>query len=288
MEIARKSIFDLERRCNLLEEYNQIVIDLKSTFVDKKNLVWVLDRCIRTWPYRQGATNIESFASSHGFSAFNDTSEADILLTLELLINLLYWAPYYEKQCAGPFTLSLGEESETEKECTRCIQNIEYLLERINMRIREKELPQFSQYVISKRNTHVDAAIEAVPQLSDVLLSYLDIRNQKDEDAKKAVLRAIADYLEQKRKDGNYKGTSYNGLCEDLFAVFNNASIRHKNNNQWKLRKPERIKLYDQTFNAAIHLLQKEDVDAFQAEVKRMKESLAVGDGSRCSDKTPK
>ena len=146
----------------------------------------------------------------------------------------------------------------------------------VNMRVRKITMKGTPQYVISKRDAQVDAVIEAVPELSEVLLSYLDVRNRNDEDAKKAVLKAIADYLEQRRKDNYYKGTEYNSLCEDLFTVFNNASIRHQNKQQWKLKTSARITLYDQTFKAAIHLLQKEDVDAFQAAVKDVKKQTAI------------
>ena len=107
------------------------------------------------------------------------------------------------------------------------------------------------------------------------MLSYLDVRNRDDEDAKKAVLKAIADYLEQKRKDKLYQGTEYNQLCENLFTVFNNASIRHKNSQQWKLRKPERMRLYDQTFKAAVHLMQMEDVKSYNNAVSALKKKQA-------------
>ena len=103
--------------------------------------------------------------------------------------------------------------------------------------------------------------------------------HQKDEEAKKAVLKAIADHLEQKRNNRYYKGTPYYRLCEDLFTVFNRASIRHKNAEQWKLRKQERMAFYDQTFKAAIHLMQMEDVNEFSETVNELKNS------NRCSKK---
>ena len=97
-------------------------------------------------------------------------------------------------------------------------------------------------------------------------------------------LKAIADHLEQKRKDKCYQGTEYNRLCENLFAVFNNASIRHKNAKQWKLKKADRIKLYDQTFKAAIHLLQKEDVDSFNNLVSNLKQTNQTEKQEKKSD----
>jgi len=231
----------------------------------------LLNNCIKTWPYRQGANNLDSYASTHGFNMFDTDTEPNILYNYELILNLLHWAPTYDANRADIF--SFNDNPTINEECTRCIENIKYNLEMVNMRVREDRTKDLPKYIISKRDAQVDAVIESAPELSETLLSYLDFRNRDDEKAKKAVLKAIADYLEQKRKDKCYKGTEYNSLCENLFAVFNNASIRHENSQQWKLRKPMRIKLYDQTFKAAVHLLQKEDIDSFNDMVMELKKS---------------
>ena len=275
MSSSRKTIFDLERRNDLAADFNWTVIELENTIVatksnDSLSLKKLLSDCIRTWPYRQGANSIPSYASALGFDIYDTNKEIDILYNYELFLNLLHWAPSYDKNKADMF--SLGDSSTVEEECDRCIKNIEYKLEMVNMRVRKITMKGTPQYVISKRDAQVDAVIEAVPELSEALLSYLDVRNRNDEDAKKAILKAIADHLEQKRKDKCYQGTEYNHLCENLFTVFNNASIRHKNSKQWKLKKAERLKLYDQTFKAAIHLLQKEDVDSFNNVVNGLKQ----------------
>ena len=275
MSSSRKTIFDLERRNDLAADFNWTVIELENTIVttksnDRLSLKKLLSDCIRTWPYRQGANSIPSYASALGFDIYDTNKEIDILYNYELFLNLLHWAPSYDRNRVDMF--SLGDSSTVDEECARCIENIAYKLEMVNMRVRKITMKGTPQYVISKRDVQVDAVIEAVPELSETLLSYLDVRNRNDEDAKKAVLKAIADHLEQKRKDKCYQGTEYNRLCENLFAVFNNASIRHKNSKQWKLKKAERLKLYDQTFKAAVHLMQKEDVDSFNNMVSEFKQ----------------
>ena len=274
MSTSRKTIFDLERRNDIVADFKFTVEDMVKTNVTTKSLgkmslLKLLNDCIKTWPYRQGANSISFYASAKGFDIFDTDDETDILYNYELFLNLLHWAPTYDQNRAGLF--SFDDSSTIFEECVRCIENIEYKLEMVNMRVREIAAGETPQFVISKRDVNVDAVIEAVPELSETLLSYLDVRNQNDEDAKKAVLKAIADYLEQKRKDKCYQGTYYNRLCENLFAVFNNASIRHKNSQQWKLKKSERMKLYDQTFKAAIHLMQMEDVKAFINRVDELK-----------------
>ena len=276
MKTTRKSIFELERRCNLPDEFEIIRKDfafttIHSSLIKDKNISALLNSCIKTWPYREGATNIDSYVTSHGFDYNNQRDKEKLFYYFELYYNLLQYAPAYEKLQATSTNIVWLDDSNVKAECTRCLENIEFLLEKQNMRVRKVDVKPFPQYIVSKRDAQVDAVIEAVPELAEALLSYLDIRNRNDEEAKKAILKVIADHLEQKRKDKFYKGTVYFQLSEDLFTVFNNASIRHKTDQQWKLRKPERMKLYDQTFKAAIHLMQMEDVKDFNNTVSNLK-----------------
>lgn len=274
MSSSRKSIFDLERRNDLVSDFRLTVIDLEKTkdttkSLGKKILKQFLNDCIKTWPYRQGTTSIPAYASAKGFIVFDTDDETDILYNYELFLNLLHWAPIYDRNRADMFSFDNG--STVVEECTRCIENIEYKLEMVNMRVRKIITGDTPQFVISKRDANVDAVIEAVPELSEALLSYLDVRNQNDESAKKAVLKAIADYLEDRHKSKYYKGTMYASLEDNLFTVFNKVGIRHGDKKQWKLRKPARMKLYDQAFKAAIHLLQMEDVKNFNDTVSDLK-----------------
>lgn len=229
----------------------------------------MLNDCIKTWPYRQGTNSIPSYASAKGFDIFDIDDETEILYNYELFLNLLHWAPTYDQRRVDLF--SINDSSTIIEECVRCIENIEYKLEMVNMRVREVITGETPQYVISKRDANVDAVIEAVPELSEVLLSYLDVRNRNDEDAKKAVLKTIADYLEDRHKSKYYKETMYASLEDNIFTVFNKAGIRHGDKKQWNLHKPARMKLYDQTFKAVIHLLQMEDVRYFNNTVSDLK-----------------
>lgn len=274
MSSSRKTIFELERRTDLVSDFRFTVTDLEKTNVITKSLgnmslKQLINDCIKTWPYRQGASSIPSYASVKGFDIYDIDDETDILYNYELFLNLLHWAPTYDRNRAD--TLSFDDTSTIAEECARCIENIEYKLEMVNMRVREITTGETPQYVISKRDANVDAVIEAVPELSEVLLSYLDVRNRNDEGAKKAVLKAIADHLEDRHKSKYYKGTMYASLEDNIFTVFNKAGIRHSDKRQWNLLKSARMKLYDQTFKAAIHLLQMEDVGDFNDIVSNLK-----------------
>lgn len=97
------------------------------------------------------------------------------------------------------------------------------------------------------------------------------VRNEKDEKFKKSELKFIADYLEPKRKE--FKGTSYNGLCDDVFFAFNKCNIRHNNDAQIKMKKSDRMKMYDDTFKMCLILVQVQEVTKYAEKVKGLKES---------------
>lgn len=275
MSVRRKSIFELERRRNLAEDLNKVYSDFENlTIVDsnfnRMTLMDYLDESIKDWPYRQGATDIDGFFLTHGIDEESD-DPASVLLILELYINLLYWAPQHEVKAAG--LKAFGSETTVSGECNRYLENISFFLEQSNYQIREVETDiDCLQYVISKRDANVDAVLESVPELSENLLSYLDVRYESDEDHKRSVLKAIADYLEPRHKAKIFKGTEYYQLSEDLFTVYNNCNIRHAN--KWftkKYRKPKRMKIYDETFKMSIHLLQMDDHYRFKEEMKSLK-----------------
>ena len=67
MSSSRKTIFDLERRNDLIQDFKWTISELKQTKVttksfDKLNLIQLLNECIKTWPYRRGANSISSYA----------------------------------------------------------------------------------------------------------------------------------------------------------------------------------------------------------------------------------
>ena len=278
MSTSRKTIFELEKRCDLLSEYQSVLNDIvhtpiRSHFVNETTLFPLLNTSIRVWPYRRAATSIDNYTNRFGFNVFTPHTPEGIIYSFEILLNLLHWAPMYEVNLASDYGSDYISSSTVTPECERCIENIECILESINMRVRSIDRAPFSQYIISKRDADVDAVIETVPELSEALLSYLDVRNRNDENAKKGVLKAIADYLEDRHRSKYYKGTEYSSLEDNIFTVFNKVDIRHGDKKQWKLPKAERMKLYDQTFKAAIHLLQMENVKEFNQTVNEMKKA---------------
>ena len=269
-----KSIFDLERSINLKEAYNIVIADLKNTVVNPhayrgELLFSCLNEGIKTWPYRNAANSIDMYTYSHGFSLYGGKNQ-DMIYSFELIANLLKWISSSESNFISQRRAVFGTGLDLIAECCRCYENIAYFVEKLNMSIREKNVENsFPKYVINKRDVDVDAVLETVPALSEVLLTYLDIRNQNSIEAKRLILKQIADFLEPKRRQ--YNNTCYSSLCDDLFYVFNNFSIRHNNDDKINLSNKVLMELYDRTFKAAIHLLQKEDVNEFHHYIKYLK-----------------
>lgn len=275
MKDQRTSIFTIERRKNFSESFTKFYEDLQ-TLVNtssgvKYKIIDYLNYCIRYWPHRCGATGLDDYMREIGVDITHAEENKDLLLILELLINLLHWAPKQNTNDCSGFDISFIK-NEVKNEAERLIENTEYLLEQCcNMTVREVDDDEFPKYYITKRSAQVDAAVEMVPDLSDVLLGYWDIRNADDSAYKEKALIAIYGYLEPKRK--GYNGTSCSTICEEFFACMNSFGIRHKTKNQVGINYVERNDIYDKLFYMALYVLQSENVNEFKDEMKALRES---------------
>lgn len=270
----RKSIFELERRSDLHSDYLKLIANLKATLIQTKSkgekiLYRFLDECIQDWPYRQASSSMNEYLSNLGVERQGDEI-TDTIFALELLFNLLKWAPTYDSNFSNTFS-ALVWECDVRQVCDRFIENIIFILEQNNMAVRESGKGALLQFRIYKRRVEVDAALEYAPSIAEVLLSYYDIRNERDEDYKKNTIKYLADYLEPKRDE--FKGTIYKNLSDDVFFVFNRCNIRHNRTDQIKLKKSERMKLYDETFRMCLILIQNSAVAEYRNKINILKNS---------------
>lgn len=204
------SIFTIERKKNFTEAFIKFFEDLQSmvsTSAGKSYKMFLfLDRCLRYWPHRCGATGIDDYLKEIGIEMSAPKEDRDMLLTLELLINLLHWAP--KQDCIDNQNTEFGvslKKNDVENESYRILKNAEYILEQCcDMTIREEFDEDFPKYYVTKRNAHVDAAVVVVPELADILLSYLDIRNADDVEYKKQLFQqymSIWNHIGKSTKD---------------------------------------------------------------------------------------
>ena len=267
--LNRKSIFDIERRNNFIEDFNNLCDDFKRKKIRKDfTIMTLIEESICDWEFREGAGSISLYPDNKQINTNSSkrsryTKEEKIIFTLELYINLLKWAPrHLEGRKTFLDCINLGQIP-LENELRPYIENILFILEQRNMTVREVELNNGSlQYIVTKRDADIDATLEVAPELADVLLSYLDVRYSHDVNFKKTALGSIAGYLEQKRND--YKETEYKGLSDSLFFAFNKFGIRHNDKKQIKLSESEQIEIYDKVFRMAIHLIQASQVKEFK------------------------
>ena len=276
--MSRESIFTIERRLDFIKAFADFLSDIDNSIVaisigDTTKVALYLEYCIRYWPYRCGATSIADYLKGIGIDISNPNPEKDALLMMELYINLLKWAPkQYSKDIQSDELSFSFKKNDVEKESERLLDNANYILEQCcNMQVREVVHDDgFPQYRIYKRDARVDAAVEAAPELSDVLLGYLDIRNADSREYKEAALTAIYGYMEPKRNE--YRGMACKSICEEFFYCMNSFGIRHKTKAQVKIHYTKRNAVYDKLFKMALYVLQTPDVNQFKNEMKELRE----------------
>ena len=269
------SIFKAERREDFPVAFTKFFEDLQTEVVtsagNNYKMISFLDRCIRFWPHRCGAVSIDDYLKSIEVDIANPKKDQDLLLTFELLINLLYWAPQQDSNDLKDLQFDLSfKKNDVQNETERMLINAKYVLEQCcNMTIRVEADENFPKYYITKRNAYVDASVIAASKLSDTLLAYFDIRNEDDLDFKRSALVEIYKYMEPQRNV--YKKLCCSAIGEEFFADMNSFGIRHNTKSQVSLRGKRKKALYDKLFLMAIYVLQSEDVNKYKDEMKTLR-----------------
>ncbi|MBO6129723.1 MAG: hypothetical protein J6P79_12630 [Pseudobutyrivibrio sp.] len=267
------TIFSIARDKDLRIEFNKIRKDLATEIrvhAKKYTIEQYLDVCIKYWPYRCGAVSVDDYLADIGIDSNRIYEEKDILIYLELLINLLYWAPEQEANDDTGFsnTFFLGK-TDIEKESNRIILNIEYILSTCcNMTIQEEEA-EYTQYCIRMKNAQAEVVAATTPELKDVILSYLDIRTENDVSFKKSVIQSLHSYMEPRRAE--FRSLSCSTISEEFFASMNQLGIRHNTESQIKLDEQEQIEVYDKLYFLALCVLETVQANEYKEELKAIR-----------------
>lgn len=270
------SIFTINRRKNFKESYDKFISDLQTvvetTTGKNYKMIDYLNYCIRYWPYRCDAISIGDYLSGMVIDTAINHEQRQLLLALELYINLLYWAP--KQDSADDRDSSIGisfKKNDVEKEAKRFLDNIRYMLEQCcNMYIRKKDEDLCPKYFITKKSAIVDAAAISEPELSDILLSYFDIRNEFDINFKKNALTNIYTYMEPYRPE--YKKLVCSAVSEEFFTDMNVFGIRHNTKSQVRMNGKKKMDTCDKLFMMALYVLQTKTVNAFKEEMKGLRD----------------
>lgn len=268
------SIFDIEERKSFSDSFFAFYNDIYNGFVivkgKRKRLKEYLNYCFKYWHYREGKTSIWEYLESKGVDCEAVEAKQDKLMVMELFINLLYFMPIQTK-ADNPFDLMLDENSTVMRESNRLITNAEYILEKCcNMSVRAIECEMGVQYRISKRDFAVDSAVEAAPDLSDVLLGYYDMRNANDINYKESALTTLYKHLEPSRKA--YRECPIKAVSEEFFRGLNEFGIRHNKTGQ--LSEEQKKLLYDNLFRIGIFILQAKEAYTIREELEALREAV--------------
>ena len=264
------SIFTIERRKDFNISFTTFFEDLQTEITTLTGATYkfdvYLDRCVRFWPHRCGAVSIDDYMKGIGIDITKPEKDQDLILTLELLINLLHWAPKQDSNDQQDMDFSVFNRG-VETEANRMLTNAAYILEQCcNMRIREEYDETFPKYYVYKRDEKIDAAVVAVPKLGDVLLGYLDIRNEDNLEYKQSALIEIYKYLEPRRKE--YRELPCKAASEEFFACMNKFGIRHNSKSQVNMRGRSRKRIYDKLFLLGVYVLQSESIEGIMKELR--------------------
>ncbi|CBK75289.1 hypothetical protein CIY_27140 [Butyrivibrio fibrisolvens 16/4] len=267
------SIFSLERQNDLRIEFNKIRNDLSTKVrVDSKQytIEAYLDVCVKFWPYRCGAISVKDYLNDIGVDTNEITEKSDILLYLELIINLLYWAPIHEASGGSAFSHKMFfGETDIEKESERIIKNIEYVLDECCNMVVQEECAETNKYYIRMKNAQAEVVAATIPELEELVLSYLDMRKEDDVEYKKSILYALYSYMEPRRDE--YKKLACSAISEEFFASMNKLGIRHNTKTQVKLNEDEQIEVYDKLYFLALYVLETVKVNGYKDELKDLR-----------------
>ena len=84
MKDKNTSIFEIERRKNFADSFKTFFEDLDTTVStstkDGYKMFAYLNRCVRYWPYRCGATGIDDYLKEIGVDINNPKDDRDLLI----------------------------------------------------------------------------------------------------------------------------------------------------------------------------------------------------------------
>lgn len=260
----RKSIFEIENRINITDEYERLINGL----FEQDSLIYnsyymnlydfINDEVFPQWKYRGTFTNIYEFLENLGINIENacDIDEESFLNFLEFLLNIWNIA----KQ-----TIDFNRIKKIKRIQFNIIDhNIPIILEKMNY----KSVFIDDKIIIIKRDADVDSILNNVPEnISLLLLEYNDIRNHKIGD-KKLIIKELDLYIE---KDKKRLKSLDSGLYDSIQTIVNEMGINHPISDKFSdLTEENLINWYDKCFKMIIHLLRYKEINKYKEERKKL------------------
>lgn len=265
-----KSIFDIELRISIEEEFEKImgVFFRENTIIYERNwfsfIELLNDYYFCEWKYGETCLSVEEYLNYIGvyddrFYNGVNLSEESFLMLLEFICNM---------------TLIIHDDVKEDIIRFKSAQlkkvlytNVPLILEKMNYQI---VINQGLAKII-KRDSDVDSVLDIVPEdISELLLSYNDIRIKEDIKEKGSILKKLDLYIEKrKNKYKQYNNRTYDSV---QFLV-NKLEINHPKSNI-EIDEKEQLNYYDKCFVLMLHLIRTEKINNYNNEVDNLKKQI--------------
>ena len=263
----RKSIFEImNKNVDYIYEYSKLynMITNDEIYMNYRtiyNLESFVDEYIEKWEYRDTCTSFKDLLKRLGLKSktTKDNVFNDLLNLIELCLNLgLFLKKVAKKEFAQAGSMMIDFEQEAWindtsdmpnsilfENCIKLLDKMGYISYKKGelILIKRKDIDTITTIIETNNN-----------EITDLLLEYIDFRNEKNLEIKKRILNDISFKLNPIRKD-----IPNREIENTLFEMFNNLNIRH-NNNEGKDKKEfassltteEQLAWYDKTFALAL------------------------------------
>ncbi|MEG0283244.1 MAG: hypothetical protein RR543_00340 [Erysipelotrichales bacterium] len=262
-------ITKLEQRVDLALETHKII-----SFMNQDNLffqfsptsLWKeFDKTFISWGKRGMALNTldylkyqEIYFENRGYSRYSLPEQE--LKSEQYLFILVFIKNYIH----DVFYSTVGENKLV---IDSIIDNIDLIVEKCNYQFHYVNTED--KYILCKRDENVDSIIQFTKEnnLSNILLTYLDMSNYNNVFEKTHILMDLHKYIEPKRQDFSSKNST---LTNKVFSMYNKLQVRHNDNKQIDLPDDEKIKWYDILFQMTLHLIRTPYIIDLQSDVSEL------------------
>ena len=266
-----KSIFDLENRLDINNEFERFVREL---YEDRNAALYAEDeyhqkeystlieliykKIFLKWKYRDTFIDVDEYLENIGVDY-----EKTLMYGVEPIDKTTFL--YFLEFLANMWVLIKKEDSiELSQRAIATMENIPKILEKMNYKLKELE----DKVIIVKRDSDVDSILTVVSEdIADILLEYNDFRIENDIEEKKKILKKIDLYIEK-----NIKIKSFDkGLDDSIGTIVNKMGINHPIEEEFKtLTVTELIEWYDKCFLMMIHAIRTVEINKIKDERKKI------------------
>lgn len=267
-----KSIFDLENRLDINNEFERFVRELyedgnaalyaEDEYHQKEysTLIEVIDKKIfLKWKYRDTFIDVDEYLEHIGVDY-----EKTLMYGVEPIDKTTFL--YFLEFLANMWVLIKKEDSiELSQRAIATMENIPKILEKMNYKLKELE----DKVIIVKRDSDVDSILTVVSEdIADILLEYNDFRIKNNIEEKKKILKKIDLYIEKNIKIKSFD----NELDNSIGMIVNKMGINHpiKEEPYKSFTDSQLIDWYDKCFLMMIHAIRMVEINKIKNERKEL------------------